>query len=116
MRRIGDCAHQTGLTVRLASYPPSQRTYNPIERCWGLLENHWNGALLDSMDAVSRFATTRTGKGKGPVVALVTTPYQTGVKLTQDARQMVDTQLQRLPGVDKGFVDVVPTSSTIPAT
>jgi hypothetical protein len=54
-------------------------------------------------------------KGKCPVVELGTTPYQTGVKLTKDAMQMVETQLQRLPGLDKWFVDIVPTSSTIPA-
>jgi hypothetical protein len=42
-----------------------------------------------------------TWKGKGPVVALVTTIYQTGVKLTKDAMQMVETQLRRLPGLDK---------------
>ncbi|TYT68661.1 hypothetical protein FXO09_24960 [Microcystis aeruginosa KLA2] len=25
--------------------------YNPIERCWAVLENYWNGAILDSIDA-----------------------------------------------------------------
>jgi hypothetical protein len=55
-------------------------------------------------------------KGKCPVVALVTTTYQSGVKLTKDAMQKVETPLQRLPGLDKWFVDIVPTSSTIPAT
>ena len=115
MRRIVDFAHDTRLTVRLAYYPPYHRKYNPIERCWGILENHWNGALLDSIEAVIRFATTMTWKGKYPVVELVTTTYQTGVKLTKDAMQTVETQLQRLPGLDKWFVDIVPTSSTIQA-
>jgi DDE family transposase len=116
MRRIVDFAPHTGLTVRRAYSPPYQSKYNPLERCWGILENHWNGARLDSIDAVLRLATTMTWKGKCPVVALVTTTYQTGVKFTKDAMQMVETQLQRLPGLDKWFVDVVPTSSTIPAT
>jgi hypothetical protein len=115
MRRLVDFAHRTGLTVRLASSPPSHRKYNPIERCWGILENHWNGTLLDSLEAVIRLATTRTWKGKRPVVALVTTTYQTGVKLTKEAMQMVEAQLQRLPGLDKWFVDIVPTLSTIRA-
>jgi Rhodopirellula transposase DDE domain len=115
MRRIVDFAHYTSLTVRLAYYPPYHSKYNPIERCWGILEHHWNGALLDSIDAVIRFATTMTWKGRCPVVELVTTNYQTGVKLTKDAMQTVETQLQRLPGLDKWFVDIVPTSSTIRA-
>jgi hypothetical protein len=37
------------------------------------------------------------------------------VKLTQDAMQLVETPLQRLPGLDKWFVDIVPMSSTIRA-
>jgi hypothetical protein len=115
MQRMVEFAQLTGLTVRLASYPPYHSKYNPIERCWGILENHWNGALLDSIEAVLQFATTMTWKGKGPVVALVTTTYQTGVKLTKDAMKMVEAQLQRLPGLDKWFVDIVPTSSTIRA-
>jgi len=40
---------------------------------------------------------------------------QTGVKLTKDAMQMVETQLQRLPGLEKWFVDIVPTSATVRA-
>jgi hypothetical protein len=115
MRRMVGFAAAAGLTVRLASYPPYPSKYNPIERCWGILDNHWNGALLDSMEAVIQFATTMTWKGQGPVVELVTTTYQTGVKLTKDAMQRVEAQLQRLPGLDKWFVDIVPTSSTIRA-
>jgi hypothetical protein len=115
MQRMVEFAQLTGLTVRLAYYPPYHSKYNPIERCWGILEHHWNGALLDSIDAVIRFATTMTWKGKCPVVELITTHYQTGVKLTKDAMQTVETQLQRLPGLDKWFVDIVPTSSTIRA-
>jgi hypothetical protein len=64
---------------------------------------------------VIRFATTMTWKGRCPVVELVTTTYQTGVKLTEDAMQTVETPRQRLPGFDKWFVDIVPTSSTIRA-
>jgi len=73
MPRLGDFAHHPGLTTRLAYSPLSHRKSNPIERCWGLLDNHWNGALLDSIDTLSQFATTMTWKGKCPVVALVTT-------------------------------------------
>jgi Rhodopirellula transposase DDE domain len=116
MRRIVHFAHCTGLTVRLAYYPPYHSKYNPIERCWGILENHWNGALLDSIEAVIRFATTMTWKGKEPVVELVTTTYQTGVRLTKEAMQLVEAQLRRLPGLAKWFVDIVPTASTIRAS
>ena len=65
---------------------------------------------------VIQCATTMTWKGKRPVVKLVTTTYRTGVKLTREAMQMVEAQIQRLPGLDKWFVDIVPTSAIIRAT
>jgi transposase len=92
------------ISVRLAYYPPYHSKYNPVERCWGILEQHWNGALLDSVDAVIQFAETMTWKH--PLVELVTTTYQTGVKLTKKAMQAIETHLQRRPSLEKWFVDI----------
>jgi transposase len=106
MQRLLDFAQQYHLTVRLAYSPPYHSKYNPIERCWGILEQHWNGALLDSVDAVTQYASTMTWKGNHPVVELVTTTYQTGVKLTKQAMDLVESQLERLPHLAKWFVDI----------
>ena len=107
MQRLVDFVQQYKVTVRLAYYPPYYSKYNPIERCWGILENHWNGALLDSIDATLQFAATMAWKGTHPLVALVTTAYQTGVTLTKDAMEVVEAQLNRLPHLEKWFVDIV---------
>ncbi len=106
MARLVEFARRYRLTVRLAYYPPYHSKYNPIERCWGILEQHWNGTLLDSIDTVVQFAATMTWKGKRPVVALVTTAYQRGVTLTQEAMAAVEAELTRLPGLEKWFVDI----------
>ena len=106
MQRLVEFAQQYHLTIRLAYYPPYHSKYNSIERCWGILEQHWNGALLDSVDAVIQYASTMTWKGTHPLVALVITTYQTGVKLTKQAMDLVETQLQRLPSLGKWFVDI----------
>ena len=106
MQRLLEFVQRYGITIRLAYYPPYHSKYNPIERCWGILEQHWNGALLDSVDAVIQYASTMTWKGNSPVVALVTTTYQTGVKLTKAAMKVVESQLERLPHLDKWFVDI----------
>ncbi|WP_374212299.1 transposase [Thiolapillus sp.] len=29
------------IRIRLAYYPPYHSKYNPVERLWGVLENHW---------------------------------------------------------------------------
>ena len=107
MQRLLEFVQRYRITIRLAYYPPYHSKYNAIERCWGILEHHWNGALLDSVDAVLQYARTMTWKGNHPVVALVATTYQTGVKLTKKAMKVVETQLQRVPPLDKWFVDIV---------
>jgi Rhodopirellula transposase DDE domain len=73
------------------------------------LENHWNGALLDTIETVLQFASKMTGKGIHPVVELVTTVYQTGVKLNKEAMEMVESHLTRAPVLGKWFIDIVPT-------
>ncbi len=107
--RMVQFAQTYGLAVRLAYYPPYHSKYNPIERCWGILEQHWNGALLDTVDTLLQFAATMTWKGRRPIVDLVTTTYKTGVKLTHEAMAALETQVARLPTLEKWFVDIVPT-------
>ena len=106
IQRLVEFAQRAHLAIRLAYSPPYHSKYNPIERCWGILEQHWNGALLNTVDAVIQYASTMTWKGKHPVVSLVTTTYRTGVKLTKEAMQVLETQLQRLPHLNKWFVDI----------
>jgi transposase len=106
MARLVAFARRYRLTVRLAYYPPYHSKYNPIERCWGILERHWNGTLLDAVETVQRFAETMTWKGRHPAVELVTAAYERGVTLTQEAMAAVEAELTRLPGLEKWFVDI----------
>ena len=103
MQRIIEFARQTQLTIRLAYYPPYHSKYNPVERCWGILENHWNGSILDTVEAVIKFTTSMTWSGLHPVVELITTVYQTGVRLTKQQMNLVEAQITRLPGIEKWF-------------
>ncbi len=106
LHRIVQVAQHSGLTIRLAYYPPYHSTDNPVERCWGVLENHWNGDLLDSVDAVPRCAASMTWKGRHPVVHLVTTVYTTGVRLAKEAMAAVEARVERRPDLPKWFVDI----------
>jgi len=108
MQRIVAFVRQYGISVRLAYYPPYHSKYNPIERCWGILEHHWNGALLDTVEAVLNFTASMTWKHIHPVVDLVTTIYHTGVRLSQMAMAEIEAQIVRLPGLEKWFVDITP--------
>lgn len=108
MQRIVAFVRQYGISVRLAYYPPYHSKSNPIERCWGILEQHWNGALLDTIEAVLNFTASMTWKHIHPVVALVTTIYHTGVRLSQLAMAEIEAQIVRVPGLEKWFVDITP--------
>ncbi len=89
MKRLLEFANQYGLIIRLAHYPPYHSKYNPVERCWGILENYWNGTLLDSVETVLRFAANMTYNGKHPWVELVTITYETGMKLSENAMSLL---------------------------
>jgi transposase len=97
LHRMVDFAQHYRLHVRLAYYPPYHSKYNSIERCWGILENHWNGSLLDTLDTVLQFARTMTWKGKHPIVSLVTTTYASGVRVAKDAMAALEAQITVYP-------------------
>jgi hypothetical protein len=108
MKRLVDLSDSSGLGVSLCYYPPYHSKYNPIERVWGVLEQHWNGSLLDSLQSVVEFAKTMTYNGFYPVVTVVEKVYETGVRLTQKAMRKLEERLYRLPGLEKWFVTILP--------
>ena len=108
MARLTAFADAVGLTIQLAYYPPYHSKYNPIERVWGVLEQHWNGDLLDSRQTVLRLASTMTYNRLSPIIRLVETVYQTGIALSVQAMTELEHRFQRLPGLEKWFVRIVP--------
>jgi len=81
IKRMVEFAQKTQWQIRLIYYPPYHSKYNPIERCWAVLENYWNGAILDSIDAALNWASNMTWKGIKPLVHLVEGTYEKGVKV-----------------------------------
>jgi transposase len=108
MHRIVEFVRQYGISVQLVYYPPYHSKYNAIERCWGILENHWNGAILDTYEAVMNYTASMTWKGIHPVVDLVSTIYQRGVRLSKEAMEVIEAQIARLGGLEKWFVAITP--------
>lgn len=108
IQRLVAFADRSGLTLKLAYYPPYHSKYNPIERCWGILEKHWNGSLLDSLQGTLEMMESMTWKGLRPVVELVTTVYQTGVRLTKAAMEALEERLERDPELGRWFLTIRP--------
>jgi hypothetical protein len=108
IHRLVALAQREQITIQLAYYPPYHSKYNPVERTFGWLEQHWRGSLLNSVETVRRFAESLTFKGNHPTVSLVTQTYETGVNLTQSAMADLEKQIHRLPGLEKWFVEITP--------
>jgi len=104
--RMVQFVEQHQINVRLAYYPPYHSKYNPVERCCGALERHWNGALLDSVDAVVGYAQSMTWNKQHPAVRIVTQIYKSGVRLTKKAMKDVEAKLLRLPQLPSWFIDI----------
>jgi len=116
LKRLVTFAQTYQLVIKLAYYPPYHSKYNPVERCWGILENHWNGDVLDTVETVVKFAQTMTWKGRPPVVRSLTSIYHTGIRLTKQAMAEVETHIQRLTGLERWFVDISCVTPTTPDT
>jgi len=94
----------------LVYYPPYHSKYNPIERCWGVLEQHWNGTLLSTVDTALSWAGTMTWKGLHPVVHLCDKVYAKGVRLCKAAKAKLEERLHRSPTLPKWDVLIEPRS------
>ena len=109
MNRLVAFSKQIGRRIHLVYYPPYHSKYNPIERCWGVLEQHWNGALLDSVDTTLNWAGTMTWRGIQPVIHFIDRVYERGVKLTKKAMAEVEKKLNRSNELPKWEVIIEPT-------
>ena len=106
IKRIVEFAQSKKIDVSLAYFPPYHSKYNPVERVWGILEKHWNGQILDSIDKVIGLAKTMKWKGKNPFVKIIDGIYKTGVRLTKSTMKKYENILQRKTDLEKWFVDI----------
>ena len=70
LHRMVQFVDTIGKPIHLLYYPPYHSKYNPIERCWGMMELHWNGAQLIDVETMLEWAKRMTWKGLHPVVEL----------------------------------------------
>jgi len=81
IKRMVQFSADNKLRIRLIYYPPYHSKYNPVERCWAVLENYWNGAILESREAVLSWASNMTWKGNNPQIHLIEEQYEKGIKV-----------------------------------
>ena len=97
---------KTGLKVRLIYYPPYHSKYNPVERLWGILENHWNGEILNATETALEWARSMTWNKISPIVHLLTTVYTTGKTLVEEEMKIYEAKIERNEKLSKWDVTI----------
>ena len=108
LKCIVEFCDATNKPIQLLYYPPYHSKYNPIERCWGILEMHWNGTLLSSVDVMTEWAKTMLWKGINPIVETSMVVYKKGISLTKLAMKAVEKRLKRNPKLPKWDIFIEP--------
>ena len=111
LHRMVQFADQIGKPIQLLYYPPYHSKYNPIERCWGILELHWNGTKLIDVKTMLEWAKSLTWKGLHPIVELSRKVYQKGLALSKKAMQAIENRLERHPALPKWDILIRPASA-----
>jgi Rhodopirellula transposase DDE domain len=108
IKRLVEFADRHDLTIQLVYYPPYHSKYNPVERCWGVLERHWNGTLLNTIETALRWAGTMTWKGGHPFIKLLEGVYEKGVRLSKKTMEVYEQRLERSNNLPKWNVVIRP--------
>ncbi len=77
-----------------------------IEQVWEVLENYWNGELLDSIKKVLGLARTMTYNRNHPIIKFVKGIYDKGVTLSKKAHESLENLIERVPRLEKWGVDI----------
>ena len=108
LKRMVEFADWSGLEVRLVYYPPYHSKYNPIERCWSILEQKWGGALLNCLKVILQEALRMTWKGHHPTVKRLAGDYQNGLRLSKKAMKPYEARLERSQTLRKYDITIKP--------
>jgi hypothetical protein len=108
LKRMVEFCDRIGKPIHLLYYPPYHSKYNPIEGCWGILEQHWNGTQLTDVDTLLKWAQSMTWKGIHPVVKLNPQFYPKGISLSKKAMRSIEKRLVRNPDLPKWDIFIRP--------
>ena len=108
IKRLVEMTDHLSKKIELAYYPPYHSKYNPIERIWGVLEQHWNGTLLVDLETVVEMAKSMTYGKEHPIVRIVDKFYKRGVTVSDQVMQSFEQRLKRKSGIEKYALTITP--------
>ena len=105
MKRLTEFAGQYDREIVLAYYLPYHSKYIPIERCWEILENHWNGTPFNTVETNVEWAKLMTWKEIHPIMGLLETAYKKCVSNDKKVFQSIADRVTRHPSPPKILYD-----------
>ena len=111
LKRMIEFADRFHLEIRLVYYPAYHSKYNPIEHCWGVLEQKWGGTLLVSLKVILQEALRMTWCGRAPGVKRLHGEYPDGVRLTPAQMKPYEKRLSRSQTLPKYDITITPSQS-----
>jgi hypothetical protein len=108
LKRIIEFADWSGLEIRLVYYPPYHSKYNPIERCWSILEQKWGGALLNCLKVILQEALRMTWCGQHPILKRLHGEYPDGIRITKKDMKQYEARLERSKALPKYDITILP--------
>ncbi len=110
LKRLVELADAQQVTIQPAYYPPYHSKYNPVERMWGVLENHWRGEIIGTVKKALGLARSMTYRGIEPTVRMVTKVYRKGITVAKKIMKDIEGRLERTEGLEPWFIKIVPRS------
>src|SRR5262245_39314467 len=108
LRRLVEFCDWSGLEIRLVYYPAYHSKYNPIEHCWGVLEQKWGAALLNGLKVILQQARRMRWGGRAPTVKRLYGDYPSGVKLSRAQMRPYEARLERSATLPKYDITIRP--------
>jgi hypothetical protein len=108
LKRMVQFADWSGLVIRLVYYPPYHSKYNPIERCWSVLEQKWGGSLLNSLKVILQEARRMRWRKQHPTVKRLEGAYAEGVRLSKKEMKPYEARLLRSETLPKYDITIRP--------
>lgn len=108
LKRLVAMSDSHGITIQLAYYPPYHSKYNPVERLWGVLEKHWRGEILGTVEKTVGLCRSMTYRGIKPRVQKVMKTYKNGVSIAKKSMQEIEQRIHRKPGLEPWFLTIEP--------
>ena len=108
LKRMVEFADWSGLEIRLVYYPPYHSKYNPIERCWSILEQKWGAALLNCLKVILQEALRMTWYGHHPTVKRLHGEYPVGVRLSKKEMKPYEARMERSKVLPKYDITIRP--------